>query len=286
MRTAATCCALFILIVSVTSCNDDNQRSYSQYYHPNPGAIFASNSPVGKARNPKHGQPGHRCDIAEGDPLPVSASLPVASTPFPSEVAATGNPATSTSPFSSTENNLAMTGSLNPEHGKPGHRCDIPVGSPLNATLPNNNITNGLPAVANQSGALNPAHGQPGHRCDLAVGAPLNSAPAKPVNTNAAIQASAPSTGNLKLNPSHGQPGHRCDIAVGAPLNSAPAKSNSTPTVTPTTPIVAKTLSAEDSLAIWNALPTDSTGAKLNPSHGQPGHDCSIAVGKPLKSKS
>ena len=27
----------------------------------------------------------------------------------------------------------------------------------------------------------------------------------------------------------------------------------------------------------------DSTGAALNPAHGQPGHDCSIAVGKPLK---
>ncbi len=26
-----------------------------------------------------------------------------------------------------------------------------------------------------------------------------------------------------------------------------------------------------------------NAGAKLNPAHGQPGHDCSIAVGQPLK---
>ncbi|WP_167605303.1 hypothetical protein [Maribellus sediminis] len=49
-------------------------------------------------KNPPHGQPGHRCDIPVGDPLPATAS---------------NNP------------------KLNPPHGQPGHRCDIPVGSPL-----------------------------------------------------------------------------------------------------------------------------------------------------------
>lgn len=51
---------------------------------------------------------------------------------------------------------------LNPAHGEPGHRCDIPVGKPLNSK-PEKKL----------SGNLNPAHGQPGHRCDLPVGAPL-----------------------------------------------------------------------------------------------------------------
>jgi hypothetical protein len=29
--------------------------------------------------------------------------------------------------------------------------------------------------------------------------------------------------------------------------------------------------------------PTSGSSAKLNPPHGQPGHDCAIAVGAPLK---
>lgn len=49
-------------------------------------------------RNPPHGQPGHRCDIPVGDPLPVVTNSNV---------------------------------KLNPPHGQPGHRCDIAVGSPL-----------------------------------------------------------------------------------------------------------------------------------------------------------
>jgi hypothetical protein len=53
-------------------------------------------------------------------------------------------------------------GMLNPAHGEPGHRCDIPVGSPLN-------IPTAAPAVAR----MNPPHGEPGHRCDIPVGSPL-----------------------------------------------------------------------------------------------------------------
>ncbi|HTO15972.1 MAG TPA: hypothetical protein VLZ83_09380 [Edaphocola sp.] len=79
---------------------------------------------------------------------------------------------------------------LNPEHGAPGHNCDIPVGAPLNGGQPAprnvqinpqaapqpvpQNIT---PASGNNppvSGNINPPHGQPGHNCDFPVGAPLN----------------------------------------------------------------------------------------------------------------
>ncbi|MBL7724721.1 MAG: hypothetical protein JNK27_11260 [Chitinophagaceae bacterium] len=76
---------------------------------------------------------------------------------------------------------------LNPAHGQPGHRCDIPVGAPLDgkpsqpATItpkpsPVAPVINTNPAQGAATG-LNPAHGQPGHRCDIAVGAPLNSKP-------------------------------------------------------------------------------------------------------------
>ena len=72
------------------------------------------------------------------------------------------------------------------------------------------------------------------------------------------------------LNPAHGQPGHRCDIEVGAPLSSAPTTTQQVQQAAPT--INAPTTPA----------PTNGT-VKLNPAHGQPGHDCAIPVGQPLK---
>jgi hypothetical protein len=122
---------------------------------------------------------------------------------------------------------------MNPEHGNPGHRCDIAVGAPLNTPISTNtnaNTTQMMPQAVSLPGpsnantpapGTNPEHGKPGHRCDIAVGAPLNSKPANdlvkaPVPTPA-IPAAKPG-----INPQHGQPGHRCDIAVGAPLNSKP----------------------------------------------------------------
>jgi hypothetical protein len=89
---------------------------------------------------------------------------------------------------------------LNPAHGEPGHRCDIPVGSPLNskpAEQPESKNTQpAQPTVISPSpttvepagktttaSGLNPAHGEPGHRCDIPVGSPLNSKPAQTTGT-------------------------------------------------------------------------------------------------------
>lgn len=174
---------------------------------------------------------------------------------------------------------------LNPEHGKPGHRCDIAVGAPLNgaasasAAVPGTQTAAPTAAISASSG-LNPEHGKPGHRCDIAVGAPLNSSPASntaqpiavPTQASNPVIQSAASAGSVStapgMNPEHGKPGHRCDIAVGAPLNSKPATAASKPTATTTaTP------------AITPVAPG------MNPQHGQPGHRCDIAVGAPLNSK-
>jgi hypothetical protein len=171
--------------------------------------------------NPAHGQPGHRCDIAVGAPIPPSI------------------------------NKTATTAST------PGI---TPVSTPLNLTPVQNNpaasanpVTAALPPPATTTSAptgkgLNPAHGQPGHRCDIAVGAPLDSKPAASPATTTATQpasiTSAPKTtppatqkAAAGMNPAHGQPGHRCDIAVGAPLNSKPATTTTTPQVSPIQPM-------------------------------------------------
>lgn len=79
------------------------------------------------ALNPPHGQPGHTCDVPVGQPLPTGSSAktsPVINTTQRSPVINnTGNVPV---------NNNTSTGNVNPPHGQPGHKCEIPVGAPLN----------------------------------------------------------------------------------------------------------------------------------------------------------
>ena len=86
---------------------------------------------------------------------------------------------------------VATAKGMNPPHGQAGHRCDIPVGAPLNSpaasaqpnskvtTTPQMTVTPTTPATATTTPTtptpegMNPPHGQEGHRCDIAVGAAL-----------------------------------------------------------------------------------------------------------------
>jgi len=102
-------------------------------------------------------------------------------------------------PLPAPGNITTSTAALNPAHGQPGHRCDIPVGSPLDSKPVQQNIQTVQPV-------------QQGSQSLLPEKAPG-------LNTNPANGVSA-----AGLNPAHGQPGHRCDIPVGAPLNSKPSK--------------------------------------------------------------
>ena len=67
---------------------------------------------------------------------------------------------------------------LNPPHGEPGHRCEIPVGAPLDGApvAPPESAKPSAEAVKADGGDknLNPPHGEPGHRCEIPVGSPLN----------------------------------------------------------------------------------------------------------------
>jgi hypothetical protein len=93
--------------------------------------------------------------------------------------------------------------------------------------------------------------------------------------------ATLPASGtSAALNPAHGQPGHTCSLPVGAPLNST------APAVAPgaTAPI---TLPGNASAQPVQLMPpkgnVNASTARLNPAHGQPGHDCNVPVGQPLK---
>ncbi|GEM_PF-97288 len=119
-------------------------------------ATPATTAPVktGAGLNPAHGQPGHRCDIAVGAPLdskPISAG--VSTTPVGSSPVIGTSPVNNAngqktvanpipvSPLLPPSNNQAPGGStagLNPAHGQPGHRCDLPVGAPLTGAATTN----------------------------------------------------------------------------------------------------------------------------------------------------
>jgi hypothetical protein len=242
--------------------------------------IAAINGPV---LNPRHGEPGHRCDIAVGQPLNnkpvthlVAANSPIMSAVPSTTSAITLHPAPIINPNFRTVANtaanlssLTSTAGLNPAHGQPGHRCDLPVGSPMNSTplttTSSPNITSTTNGAAVAPG-MNPAHGQPGHRCDIPVGKPLDSAPsAAQPSPNSSSSTSTGAVVAPGMNPAHGQPGHRCDIAVGKPLNTPSSTPKSSPNNIPTTKSAA-------------------VAPGMNPAHGQPGHRCDIPVGKPLNS--
>lgn len=105
-------------------------------------------------------------------------------------------------------------------------------------------------------------------------------------NFNAAPSGSA----SGKLNPPHGEPGHRCEIPVGAPLDSEPSSTpteikidnsgtgNNTQSITPTFSNTASTPTFSTQTQGKTA-----TAPGMNPPHGEPGHDCAIPVGAPLK---
>ena len=111
----------------------------------------------------------------------------------------------------------------------------------------------------------------------------VTAAPAsQPANSPAPVTTTTatPATG---VNPPHGQPGHRCDLAVGAPLNGQASPS-----------VVIPGNQQQNNKVITQPSPATTTmpmpantsgkGVRLNPPHGQPGHDCSVQVGQPLKS--
>jgi len=171
----------------------DTTKTQSVVQNPatNPNTVMGATQGI----NPAHGQPGHRCDIAVGAPLNSAPTQGQTTTQQPQTVQVNSGQQNVVTTTTVAPTKVAK--GMNPAHGQPGHRCDIPVGAPLNSpvakqpaantaqsgtTTQNFTVTppanNAVPAllsteeVATADG-MNPAHGKPGHRCDIAVGAPL-----------------------------------------------------------------------------------------------------------------
>lgn len=96
---------------------------------------------------------------------------------------------------------VAVGKGMNPAHGQPGHKCEIPVGAPLNSTPTKTNA----PQTVVQKQVVTPQQLQNG---SANIG-PVNQSPA----STASPVATAPG-----MNPPHGQEGHVCAVPVGSPL--------------------------------------------------------------------
>ena len=86
---------------------------------------------------------------------------------------------------------------MNPPHGQPGHRCEIPVGAPLNSKPAQNTQSQKTTPVVNQK--------------------PIEQ-PVMNINSKSGSTTIVGTSTPPEMNPPHGQEGHQCDIAVGAPL--------------------------------------------------------------------
>lgn len=108
-------------------------------------------------------------------------------------------------------------------HGSGSKDSEV-ISSPASLPAANGLPAQQQPAINNGAVALNPKHGMPGHRCDIPEGAPLNSAPAnasanQPVISSPVLgQPAVNSASTVRLNPPHGEPGHDCAVEVGKPL--------------------------------------------------------------------
>ena len=146
--------------------------------------------------------PGTADSAQSGAPANADGSIQAPSTDMSG--AMTTSPAPSAAPVQSQPQVVTTTAEgMNPPHGEPGHRCDIPVGAPLS------------------SPPSSPASSPSAPSSPAVVTSPNFSAPAAPAQAPVAPAGapSAPSSATAPgMNPPHGEPGHRCDIAVGAPL--------------------------------------------------------------------
>ncbi|MCD0468138.1 hypothetical protein [Flavobacterium sp. JAS] len=152
-----------------------------------------------KGLNPAHGQPGHRCDIAVGAPLNSAPAQQGQATAQPTQTVQV-KPSQQNVVTTTTAAPVKVAKGMNPAHGQPGHRCDIPVGAPLNS-----------PVAAKQPAANTAQSGSTSQTFTVTPPPANNAVPALLSTEKPVVTAEG-------MNPPHGQAGHRCDIAVGAPL--------------------------------------------------------------------
>lgn len=113
-----------------------------------------------------------------------------------------------------TPNTQNVAPGMNPAHGQPGHRCDIPVGAPLTGKAPAAKTT--VTPTQTTTQGNNQFQVTPGSATVTKTVIP-NSNPTVTTTPTPVAQTTEPGMQG-KPNPAHGQPGHRCDVPTGQPL--------------------------------------------------------------------
>lgn len=156
----------------------------------------------------------------ESKPVAVEQQNQVQQTMISADTSAAISSVPATVPVTVTTNQPAAVNAtntppeLNPPHGQPFHRCDIPVGSPLSAAAPAKSATVQTAPQINRTGTA------PTLENAARLNNPQTNNPNSPTVANA-NNPNSPAVANAtkpKLNPPHGQPFHRCEIPVGSPL--------------------------------------------------------------------
>jgi hypothetical protein len=187
------------LMKDTTQVNKANQGAQAPATNPN--TVLNATGGI----NPAHGQPGHRCDIAVGAPLnsaPAQTQTQQTATAQPGQTVQVNPNQQKMVTTTTVAAPVKVAKGMNPSHGQPGHRCDIPVGSSLNSP------------VATTTAAATTGNTAKGGTTSQSITVPA------PANNNVPALLSTGETPKVAegMNPAHGQPGHRCDVAVGAPL--------------------------------------------------------------------
>lgn len=100
-----------------------------------------------------------------------------------------------------TQTQVAVKPGMNPPHGQPGHRCDIPVGASLSTPVKAQPKPVGGATITQQT-----------------LPTSQNNVPLPAFTTTDAPSSTTPVVTAPGMNPPHGQAGHVCSVAVGAPL--------------------------------------------------------------------
>ena len=123
-------CSAFL----ITACSSEPTKTQVEAVDASPASMPMESTPTdGSVKlNPAHGEPGHVCELPVGAPL--DGSTPAANMGI--DPSATSGPNSITMPpqFGTTPATPGIelpSGTPNPAHGAPGHKCELQVGDPL-----------------------------------------------------------------------------------------------------------------------------------------------------------
>lgn len=119
--------AILFLAFAISACQSNSKKETVNDPTKNalPTNMQAGQKPT---HNPAHGQPFHDCALPVGAPLTANAGGAVQPQAAPQIAEPVAEPKIEIKQQAAPVNSNVK---LNPAHGEPGHKCELPVGAPL-----------------------------------------------------------------------------------------------------------------------------------------------------------